>query len=307
MSLVIGEALVDIVTRRDGSSAEHIGGSPLNVAVGLGRLGRPVEFVTRVGDDPRGRSIARYLERSGVSLAPGSMSAEHTATAHATLDASGAASYAFDIEWDLTPPSITRVPNLVHTGSIAAVMEPGCDVVANMLARRRSGSTISFDPNVRSALIADSARAKARIDHLVSISDIVKASDEDLRWYDPGRDPVDTAHTWLSRGPATVVVTKGAEGAFAVCGEGVVEVPARVVEVVDTVGAGDAFMAGLLDGFWSRGFLGAQTRETLHSIDPEDLHDVLTDAALVSALSVARPGADLPTRDMLDAADEALR
>ncbi|WP_072690937.1 carbohydrate kinase family protein [Rhodococcus marinonascens] len=305
MSLVIGEALVDIVTGRDGNSAEHVGGSPLNVAVGLGRLGRPVEFVTRVGDDPHGRSIARYLDESGVSLEPGSICARRTATAHATIDATGAASYEFDIEWDLPTPSTTRVPHLVHTGSIAAVLEPGCGVVADMLARRRVCATISYDPNVRPALIADDAQARARIEHLVSIADIVKASDEDLRWYDADRDPVDIARAWLSRGPAVVVVTKGAEGAFAVCAGGLVDIVAHPVDVVDTIGAGDAFMAGLLDGFWSHGFLGAESRDALHAIGPNELRDVLDSAALTSALTVARRGADLPTRDRLDHYAEA--
>ncbi|MFC0451748.1 carbohydrate kinase family protein [Rhodococcus jostii] len=302
MSLVIGEALIDIVTAGDGATTEYVGGSPLNVAVGLGRLGRPVEFVTRIGDDTRGRSIVRHLEQSGVSLAPGSVTAQRTATAHATLDSAGAATYEFDIEWDLPSPSGASAPPLVHTGSIAAVMEPGCDVVADMLARRRSAATISYDPNVRPVLITDKARARQRIEHLVSISDIVKVSDEDLRWYDPDRDPVDIARDWLSRGPAMVAVTKGGEGAFAVCAAGLVEVAARAVEVVDTVGAGDAFMAGLLDGFWSHGFLGAESRAALHRIDPEELRNVLDNAVLTSGLTVARPGADLPTRETLERA-----
>ncbi|MDH6288356.1 carbohydrate kinase family protein [Rhodococcus opacus] len=302
MSLVIGEALIDIVTASDGATTEYVGGSPLNVAVGLGRLGRPVEFVTRIGDDTRGGAIVRHLEQSGVSLAPGSITAQRTATAHATLDSAGSATYEFDIEWDLPCPSGSSTPALVHTGSIAAVMEPGCDVVADMLDRRRSSATISYDPNVRPVLITDKARSRQRIEHLVSISDIVKVSDEDLRWYDPDRNPEDIAREWLSRGPAMVAVTKGAEGAFAVCAAGLVEVAARNVEVVDTVGAGDAFMAGLLDGFWSHGFLGAESRGALHAIAPEEVRNVLDNAVLMSGLTVARAGADLPSRETLDRA-----
>ncbi|EID71790.1 MULTISPECIES: carbohydrate kinase family protein [Rhodococcus] len=302
MSLVIGEALIDIVTASSGATTEYVGGSPLNVAVGLGRLDRPVEFVTRIGGDTRGGAIVRHLEQSGVSLAPGSVTAQRTATAHATLDSAGSATYEFDIEWDLPCPSGSSTPALVHTGSIAAVMEPGCDVVADMLDRRRSSATISYDPNVRPVLITDKARARQRIEHLVSISDIVKVSDEDLRWYDPERDPDDIAREWLSRGPAMVAVTKGAEGAFAVCAAGLVEVAARNVEVVDTVGAGDAFMAGLLDGFWAHGFLGAESRDALHAIAPEEVRNVLDNAVLMSGLTVARAGADLPSRETLDRA-----
>ncbi|MGH3449612.1 MAG: carbohydrate kinase family protein [Haloechinothrix sp.] len=302
MSLVIGESLIDIVTGNDGVTTEYVGGSPLNVAVGLGRLGRPVEFVTRVGDDARGGTIVGHLEESGVRIAQGSVSAQRTATARATLDAAGAAGYEFDIDWDLPVPHYNSSPQLVHTGSIASVMEPGCDVVADVLDRQRSSATISYDPNVRPALIVDNERARQRIEYVVSISDIVKASDEDLWWFDADRDPLDIAREWLSRGPAVVAVTRGGEGAFAISAAGLVEVAAREVEVVDTVGAGDAFMAGLLDGFWSRGFLGAQQRDALRRIDEAELRNVLTNAVLTSALTVARPGADLPTRETLDRA-----
>ncbi|MFZ2176491.1 MAG: carbohydrate kinase [Rhodococcus sp. (in: high G+C Gram-positive bacteria)] len=299
MSLVIGEALIDIVTDSDGNVVEYVGGSPLNVAVGLGRLERPVEFVTHIGDDPHGHRIAEHLRASGVALAPGSVTPQRTATAHATLDPAGAARYAFDLDWDLPSPRWNSSSHLVHTGSIASVLEPGCAVVADLVTSQRASSTISYDPNVRPPLITDAARARERIEYLVSIADIVKASDEDLRWFDPDRDPLDVAHDWLSRGPAVVAVTAGAQGAFAVYAGGVVEVPAVEVAVVDTVGAGDAFMAGLLDGFWSRAFLGVERREALHRISHDELHIVLGNAVLAAALTVARPGADLPTRESL--------
>ncbi|MEU2001660.1 carbohydrate kinase [Rhodococcus sp. NPDC019627] len=300
MSMVVGEALIDIVTAADGTTTEYAGGSPLNVAVGLARLGRPVEFVTRIGEDARGRMILDHLAASGVRLASGSMSAESTATARATLDPTGAATYEFDLEWSLPAPAWASTPELVHTGSIAAVMEPGCAVVADILYRLRSAATISFDPNVRTALITDEVRARERIEHLVSMSDIVKASDEDLAWFDPTRDPVDIARDWLALGPAVVAVTKGSEGAFAVCAAGVVEMAARQVQVIDTVGAGDAFMAGLLDGVWSQGLLGAKHRGALRALDPARLRTVLANAVLMSALTVAKAGADLPDRETLD-------
>ncbi|MFF0240643.1 carbohydrate kinase [Rhodococcus pyridinivorans] len=306
-ALVVGEALVDIVHRGGAEPVEHVGGSPLNVALGLGRLGRPVQFTTRVGTDARGRRIVDHLAASGVSLTPGSAAAERTATAQAEIDEKGSATYEFDIVWDPVepPPSVDAV--LVHTGSIATVLEPGCDLVAELVAQQAGTSTVSFDPNVRPALIDDPARGRERIERLVSLADVVKASDEDLTWFAPDRDPLDTARDWLSRGPAIVAVTRGEQGAVALCAAGTVEVPAVRVEVVDTVGAGDAFTTGLLDGLWTCGLLGADRRERLRGIGIDDVREVFDIAAWTSGLTVARAGADLPTLADRTAAREAAR
>ncbi len=131
---------------------------------------------------------------------------------------------------------------------------------------------------------------------------MVKASDEDLRWIDPNRSPEQTARTWLTLGPSMVAVTMGARGAYAVCRAGEVRVAARPVQVVDTVGAGDAFMAGLIDALWDLGLLGAQRRADLAAIGVDTLTAILATAALSSALTVARAGADLPDRATRDAA-----
>lgn len=301
-ALVVGEALVDIVHRGDDNPVEHVGGSPLNVAVGLGRLARPVHFVTRLAPDDRGRRIIDHLDASGVRLTPGSAAAAHTATAKAMLDRQGRATYDFDIDWHpvLPPPTVDAI--LIHTGSIATVLEPGCDTVAELVAQQSAASTVSFDPNIRPALIRDEARGRARIERLVGLADIVKASDEDLAWFAPGQDPVETAREWLRRGPAIVVVTRGAGGALAMNSVGTVEIPAMKVDVVDTVGAGDAFTAGLLDSLWTQNLLGADRRENLHRIGLDALRVALETAAWTSALTVGRAGADLPTRDERDRA-----
>jgi len=304
-ALVVGEALVDVVRRAGTDPVEHVGGSPLNVAVGLGRLGRAVQFTTRIADDPRGTRILGYLVDSGVSLTPGSAAADRTATAQAMIDETGSASYEFDIAWEPVAPPPTVDAVLVHTGSIATVLGPGCELVAELVAQQAVSSTVSFDPNVRPALIGDPARGRARIDRLVALADVVKASDEDLGWYAPDRDPVDTARGWLSRGPAIVAVTRGAKGSVAVCAAGTVEIPAVEADVVDTVGAGDAFTAGLLDGLWTRNLLGVEKRDALRAIGTDALREVLTTAAWTSALTVARAGADLPTRAEREAARES--
>lgn len=292
--LVIGEALIDIV-----EGVEHVGGSPLNVAVGLARLGRGVDFLTHIGDDQRGRRIAAYIKASGAQLVPGSASANRTPTAEVTIADDGSAAYTFDLNWQLSGTPEVAPPLFVHTGSIAAVREPGCRAVAALLDAYRASATLCFDPNVRPSLIADRDVARDRIARLVERSDIVKASDEDLGWIDPDHEPEWTARAWLASGPALVVVTMGDRGALAFCSAGRARVAAEPVAVVDTVGAGDAFMVGLLDALW--GFLGADRRAALGRIGLDALAAALETAGLLSALTVGRAGADLPDRAALRA------
>ena len=301
-ALVIGEALVDIVERDGSVTGEHVGGSPLNVAVGLGRLGRGVDFLTHIGTDARGRRIVEYVNNSGVQLVSGSLSAQRTPTALATLDANGSAQYVFDIEWQLSGTPEVAPPLVAHTGSIASVLAPGCRATAALVDAYRPSATVTFDPNVRPALMEDGDIARGRIDRWIERCDVVKASDEDMRWIDPHRSPEQIARTWLGLGPSIVAVTMGERGAFAMCAGGTVQVPALRVNVVDTVGAGDAFMAGLIDGLWSMGLLGAERRPYLARIGGDALTAVVRTAALSAALTVARAGADLPDRATRDAA-----
>ncbi|MCT7657454.1 carbohydrate kinase family protein [Mycobacterium deserti] len=301
-ALVIGEALIDIVEREGASSTEHVGGSPLNVAVGLARLGREVDFLTHIAKDERGRRIVEYVEASGAQLVSGSTSAKRTPTAVATLDASGSAQYVFDIDWQLTGTPEVAPPLVAHTGSIATVLEPGCRAAAALLDAYHPSATITFDPNVRPALIENGDAARGRIERLVERADVVKVSDEDLRWIDPDHSPKQIARTWLSLGPSIVAVTMGDRGSFALCAAGMAQAPARQVQVIDTLGAGDAFMTGLIDALWSANLLGAGQRRDLAKISIEVLNAALATAALSSALTVARAGADLPDRTTRDAA-----
>lgn len=304
-ALVIGEALIDVVERDGRISGEYVGGSPLNVAVGLGRLGRGVDLLTHIAEDARGRRITEYVENSGVQLVSGSKTARRTPSATVTLDAAGSAHYRFEIDWQLAGTPEVATPLLVHTGSIATVLEPGCRAAAALLDAYRMSATISFDPNIRPAVIRDDDIARGRIDRLVERADIVKASEQDLRWMDPRHSPLQIARAWLEVGPSIVAVTSGEQGAFAVCRAGTVSVPARPVQVADTVGAGDAFMVGLLDAVWSLGLLGADRRRDLGRIGTEALESVLQSAALAAALTVSRPGADLPDIAARDDAAQA--
>ena len=298
--VVVGEALVDLVLAPGPTTpSAHPGGSPANVALGLARLGADVVLVTRVGRDDYGALIEKHLLGSGVELADGSLVDAPTSTALARLDDLGRASYEFDIDWRLEGVSVPACVCL-HTGSIAAVLDPGAGTVAALLEDARATATVSYDPNARPSLMGAAHVALRRIEAVVEVSDIVKASDEDLGWLFPGEMVAAVATRWLARGPAMVVVTRGEFGAYAVATNCDVDHRGEKVDVVDTVGAGDAFSSGLLDGLRRRGLLGADRREALHAIDQETLADVVDRAIRVSARTCTRPGADPPTAEELD-------
>ncbi|WP_146842573.1 carbohydrate kinase family protein [Cellulomonas composti] len=302
-ALVIGEALIDAVERADGSRERHPGGSPANVAIGLGRLGRDVALATWLGDDADGDAIRAHLRSSDVRVLRGDRSATRTPTATAHLDAQGVATYDFDLEWDLAGAWDDEpvAPLVVHTGSIATVLEPGAQRVRAELERRRDTATITYDPNLRPALMGSPAHALPYVTALVSLADVVKVSDEDLAWLHPGTPPGEVAADWAQRGPALVVVTHGGEGAFAVSASGArLFVAAPRVTVVDTVGAGDSFMGGLVDGLWTAGLLGADRRQALRDADATTIESVLTRCARIAAITVSRAGANPPRADELD-------
>jgi fructokinase len=298
--LVIGEALVDIVSAPGQTPVEHAGGSPANVALGLGRLGVTTQLLTRIGDDDRGRMILRHLEASGVRLVDGSVTAEPTSTATAYLDPDGVASYEFNLVWSLPPNAATSTARAVHTGSIAATLPPGGDHLLQLIEEIGHRSLISYDPNARPALMGDPRTALERIERFVRGADVVKVSDEDLEWLLPGVDPLQVAETWRASGPALVVVTRGGDGAVGVLASGVVEVAAPRIVVADTVGAGDALMAGLLDGLDGAGWLRPDRVEDLRRAEPAALAGLLSHAVRTAALTCTRPGADPPTREELE-------
>lgn len=294
--LVIGEALVDVVERPDGTHSAHVGGSPANVAVGLGRLGRHVDLMTWIGNDDFGDLIVRRLNESSVSLVKGSRHSGSTSTALAILDDQGAAAYTFDIAWDLGPAEAAPEPIVVHMGSIACVLEPGATRVMEELDRMATLATITYDPNIRPELMGDREDARTHIESVVGKSDIVKVSIEDLAWLYPTRESRDVAAEWLTHGPAVVFVTLGSEGSFGVAARSYAEFRAPVVTVVDTVGAGDAFMAGIIDAMAFEDLLGIDVRRELHDIDADTLQRVGDYASLVARLTVAKAGAEPPTR-----------
>jgi fructokinase len=297
--LVVGEALVDIVHRADGSIDESPGGSPANVALALGRLARRPRLLTSIGDDRRGKTVRRWLEASGVAVQ--GRHAPRTSTAVAHLDALGAASYEFAIDWQIELEGV-EIADALHLGSIASTLQPGATAVADLLARHRGRALISYDPNIRPSLIDDGDEVRRQALSLIERADVIKASDEDVAWLHPGVDVVDVARRWSQSGPGLVVMTFGSGGSLAVARDYEVRVPAVTVDVVDTVGAGDTFMAALIDGLLGEGAFGARARKALESLEAERMTSLLHRSALAAAVTVSRPGADPPTRDELEAA-----
>ena len=295
-ALVLGEALVDVVRRLDGTVEDHPGGSPANVAIGLGRLGRPVELLTWFAADTHGDLVRKHLEESAVRIVAGSDGAASTPVAIATLDATGAATYTFDIDWQV--PASAQLPAdvvVVHSSTIGAALAPGGDAIVKILEEARARSTVTYDPNIRPALLGTPDEIRPLVERLVALADVVKASDEDVEWLEPGVPVADVAARWASAGPGLVVITRGGEGVLAVTAGGVnVEVPAPKVEVADTVGAGDSFMSSLIDGLWSARLLGANRRAELAAIDEAKLVRILTRSARIAAITVSRAGANPP-------------
>lgn len=299
--VVVGEALVDVVHREDGSVDENPGGSPANVAIALGRLGRSPRLLSSLGGDRHGREVHAWLEASGVVVHRRRTERTSTATAH--LDAHGAARYDFSIEWALAREDAAGVEagEALHIGSIATFLEPGASTVSGIVDQHQGRALITYDPNIRVSLIDDADAARRNVMSFIARSDVVKASDEDIAWLCPGEDVETAARRWVAAGPALVVITLGSAGALAVTARVRTRVEPVSVDVVDTVGAGDTFMGALIDGLLAEGASGALARQTIEALDEDQLKLLLHRCAQAAAITVSRPGADPPTRDELAA------
>ncbi|WP_299087689.1 carbohydrate kinase [uncultured Microbacterium sp.] len=289
--LVIGEALIDIVETA-GGDRELVGGSPANVAVGLARQGHDVTLLTRLGRDDRGARIAAQVEESGAVVADESWTDAGTSTARARLRADGSAEYEFAIDWSIALPPLGEAA-AVHTGSIALFLEPGGTTALEVLQSAAGRALVTLDPNIRPALVGAHEVALARFVAAARTADLVKLSDEDAHWLYPGLDPEEVLAEIASHGPRIAVMTRGGDGAIGLGPGGIAEVSAFSVEVADTIGAGDAYMASLISSalddeavFTSASVFGAALRR----------------AAMMAAITVSRPGANPPTRAEVDAA-----
>lgn len=308
--VVIGEALLDMVQPAPGDTfVAKAGGGPLNIAVGLRRLGHPTHMMARFSSGSLGALVRDHAERNGLDLGASVTTDDPTTLAFATLDEHGHASYDFYVDgtadWGWTVDELSALPadaRVVHTGSVAAALSPGADALLALWSRLRDETTVvlSFDPNVRPALVGPRPQAVARAEAFVAASHVVKASDEDLGWLYPEEPLRDVLRRWARLGPELVVMTRGADGCLAETRSGLsAELPGERVEVVDTIGAGDSFESGLLSALADGGLLDS---EMLGRISSSQLEAVLRRAVTVAAVTCGRAGADPPTRDEYEAA-----
>ncbi|MEL4505440.1 carbohydrate kinase [Luteococcus sp. H138] len=301
--LCLGEALVDVVIRDGVTTGEHVGGSPLNVACVMSRLDHDATIGAWWGKDERGAAIEQHATDHGVPVQPGSDGAARTPVAFAHLDAEGRATYEFDLEWALPDMSGVESYAHLHTGSIAATLEPGGTQVVDAVKAVRPTGTISYDPNVRPALMESPDKVLGRIEELVALADVVKASDEDVEWLYPGIPVEDIMRKWAAMGPALVVLTRGPWGAYALLrhNRDMLHVDQMTVKLADTVGAGDSFMGGLLSGLLDAGLLGSrEAAGRLADAGWNEVQPALHRAVVTSGLTVSRAGAHAPTREDIE-------
>lgn len=301
MIVSCGEALVDLVPHADRVTyTPRAGGSPANVAVGLGRLGVDVALLARIAADGFGRLLRTHLATSRVDLTIAVASDEPTTLAVVTLDPLGRAEYAFYVDgcadgaWRPAqlPAALPDRADALHvSGSLALAVPAMGDTLELLLRREHPRRTLTFDPNLRPGLARDPSGLRERLDHWIPLVDLVKVSSDDLAWLAPG-EPVETiAARWQRRGPVLVVVTRGPDGVHAIGPDGPVDLAAEPVTVADTVGAGDACMSGLLAALDRAGRL---SRDRLATIPADTLTAALAFAQHVAALTCTRVGADPP-------------
>jgi fructokinase len=299
--VVCGEALIDMVITGDGARRPTPGGGPFNTARALARLEVPAAFLGHFSTDEFGRLLADQLAADGASLALATFGPEPTTVAVANIGRDGLAEYEFFIDGtsapnlslDMIPAELPAEVTAVHLGTLGLVLEPMASSLAALVRREHGRRLVLLDPNIRPVLATD-PQYRPRLDSLISQSTVVKASDADLAWLFPTLPLAEAAHTLLACGPRLVVVTLGAEGAIGVSADSEVKVAAPVVEVVDTIGAGDAFGAALLAWLHDHKRLSPDLR-----LEREELRQALEFACQVASITCTRPGADPPWRNEL--------
>ncbi|MFH7340763.1 carbohydrate kinase [Streptomyces sp. KHY 26] len=303
---VLGECVADAFTDPAASAAGELalrvlpGGGPANTAVALARLGTPTRFLGRLSHDVFGTLFRSRLGESGVDLTGSVTASEPSTLAVAALDDTGQAAYTFHADstadWQWTADELAATPHddgvCLHTGSLALIRRPGGSRIEDHLALAREHVTVSIDPNVRPLLVPPSAY-RERLPHWCALADVLRLSEDDLAVLLPGTSPEQACDIWHAAGARLVVITLGRRGALASLDGLRVTVPALAVDVVDTVGAGDSFTAGLLHRLAALGHLGGR----LSTLSLEDVTDACAFAVRVAALTCSVPGANPPWAD----------
>jgi fructokinase len=298
--LVCGETLIDLV-HVDGDVWRALpGGSPANTAVALARLSTSTAMLARISSDAFGTRLRERLIGDGVDVRYVVTAAEQSSLAVVDLDERGSARYSFylretaDWQWVTSDLPVAFDPSVtaLHAGSMALLMPPGSVVLEAMLEREREHRVVSIDPNVRASICPDPRVYREIVERWLRLAHIVKASVDDINWLYPERSYADVLADWSTRGPSLVVFTRSADGALARLASGLqVGVGGIDVEVVDTIGAGDTFTAGLLHALDEGGLLNISA---VGHLTAEQVEEALRFAVLVSAVACTRAGSDPP-------------
>jgi fructokinase len=294
--LVGGEALYDLVLDGQENLRAHPGGAAFTTARTVARLRQPVAYLGRLSTDRFGTTLERLLAADGVLLDAVVRTDEPTTLALAEIDEHGSAVYRF-YDRGTSAPGLTpqaaqaALPpavGVVHVGTLGLVLEPMATALEAVVEELSGRALIAVDPNVRPGAIAEPDAYRRRLERVLQRSDVVKVSEDDLAWLDPGRAPAAAARALLDHGPTVVLLTRGAEGAIVVTAGDDIAVPAPAVAVIDTIGAGDAFGGGFV-AWWNARGLG---RDDLR--DDDLVLEATRFAALVAARTCERPGASPP-------------
>lgn len=303
MILCCGEALIDMITEPTISGVQgyvpHSGGAIFNTAIALGRLGAPVGMLTGLSSDMFGEQLAETLKASHVDTSHVITCDRPTTLAFVKL-VDGHASYNFVdentagrmLQPEDMPDQLPAISTL-YLGGISLACEPCADAYAALLDNHGTDRAVMLDPNIRPGFIQDQTRYRTRLNAMIAQTDILKVSDEDLDWIIPGPEThAEKVPLLLQAGPSVVIVTRGSQGASGYLRDGSeTTTPVKAVQVVDTVGAGDTFNAGVLAELHRSGHL---TKPGLRDLTKESLRAALALGADVAAVTVSRAGANPP-------------
>jgi fructokinase len=293
MIVVGGEALVDLVIEPDGAVTAKLGGGPFNAARTIGRLGSEVAFLGALSNDRFGSLLHRQLSADHVDDSLVQFTELPTTLAAAELDEHGAATYHFYIA-ETAAPNLHPLPlpddvSLLHVGTLGVVLEPMATALEALVGNIDSDVLVLLDPNCRPRVTPDRAGYTARLERMLQRADVVKVSTDDLEFISPD-DPTGGVRKLLDRGAPLVLHTDGGRSVNIHWPSAVVEVPVPAVEVVDTIGAGDAF-GGAFAAWWDQAGLGRRDIG-----DREAVRTAVAAAVEVAAVSCARVGAQPPRR-----------